>query len=105
MTAQATVAGVSDGQLLDLYLTGWVAGGVDNFLKELPPAEQEHLTTCADCTAQAVELYKIRLVRVWEDPAVRAAVIEVCRAVLAGEDRAPQFVTSAGLNDPKGPHQ
>lgn len=90
-----TAASVSDDQLLDLYLTGWVAGGVDNFLKDLPPEEQEHLTTCTGCTNAAINLYKTRLVRVWEDPAVRAAVIEVSRAVLAGEDRPAQFVSSA----------
>lgn len=91
MTETETV--ISDEQLLDLWLTAWVAGAVDLTTEQADPETRSHVFGCAECLAMSVEYHKARLVAAWEDPAVRASVLDVARATLAHEDRAPKFVT------------
>lgn len=88
-TVRATV---SDEQLLDLYLTAWVAGGVDITMTTLPKAAADHIVNCEACTDTAISHIKARLTQHFEDPVARHEVISVCRAVLAREHRAPKFI-------------
>lgn len=92
LAENAVPATVSDEQLLDLYLTAWVAGSVDLTLHSIPKLAADHLVGCEGCTKATIDTFKARLTLLWEDPAARHAVLDVCRAVLAGENRAPKFV-------------
>lgn len=89
-----TVTIVSDEQLLDLYLTAWVAGAVDNMVNDLPDAERDHITSSPALTQQMVDFFSARLVAVWEDPAMRAQHIALSRTVLAGGRKPPSFSDS-----------
>ena len=88
-TAPATV---SDEQLLDLYLTAWVAGGIDVTMTTLPKSAADHIVGCGACTETAISHIRARLVQHLEDPVARHEVVDVCRAVLVREHRAPKFI-------------
>lgn len=89
---ETTTADVTDEQLLDLYLTAWVAGAIDSRINHLPDNEREHIVGCKECTQAGIDYFTKALVTVWEDPAARAEHISVFRAVLAREDREPKFI-------------
>lgn len=86
-------AQITDEQLLDLYLTGWVAGAFDVTLKSVEPTSRDHIVGCKACTESAIEFYKAHVISTLEDPAARAEVIDMFRVVLAGEQRDPKFIT------------
>lgn len=90
-TEGSAAATITDEQLLDLYMTAWVAGGVDLTVATLPRFAADHLIGCAGCTQTTVDRLSARLTRFWEDPAARQEIISVGRAVLAREHRDPKF--------------
>lgn len=76
----------TDSQLLDLFLTAWVAGGVDNLIADATDGFGDHVAECDSCRRRLVDTFTIQLIAAWEDPAVRSEHIDLCRRVLAGDE-------------------